>query len=222
LEVVVRHRVAFTFLAGAILLTAAAPAAAQDNALGVKVGVNFAKLSFDEDDFGFDSNGRTGLMAGVFISRELRERFGLQIEGLITQKGGRLDDQFFGDEFDVLLTYLEIPVLGRYTLPVGTGDMALHVYGGPAFAVKLSDKQRFRFDDEDDWDDLDDDEGQQLKGADVGLAVGAGVEFNLFLVDLRYTHGLVNINKDARFDVDPDDLPVKNRVFTISVGYRFR
>jgi hypothetical protein len=206
-------------LAGAaLLLGAPAPAAAQDNTLGVKVGVNVASLSFDEEDFQLQSNSRTGLLAGVFVAREIRDAFGLQIEGLVTQKGGRLEDDVFGDEFDVKLTYIEFPVLARYRVPIGVGDTAVHVYGGPAFGVKVGDKQRFRFEGEDDWEDLDDDTDQELKGADVGLAIGAAVEFNMFLVDLRYTHGLVNINDD----VDADDLPVKNRAFTIAVGYRFR
>jgi hypothetical protein len=206
-------------LAGILwLCSAAAPAAAQENELGVKVGLNFASLNFDEDDFLLQSNRRTGLLAGVYVAREIREAFALQVEGLITQKGGRLEDDIFGDEFDVKLTYLEIPVLARYTVPVGTADWALHVYGGPAFGVKIADSQRFRFEGEDDWEDLDDDEDQDLKGADVGIALGAAFEFNAFLVDFRYTHGLVNINDD----VDADDLPVKNRAVSLSVGYRFR
>ena len=214
-----RYRFVLMSLVGAVwLLAPAMPAAAQDNALGVKVGVNFAKLSFDEDDFLLESRQRTGLLAGVFITREIRDAFGLQIEGLITQKGGRLDDDVFGDEFDIQLTYLEIPVLARYTLPIGMGDSAVHVYGGPAFGVKVADKQRFRFEGDEDWEDLDDDTDQELKGADVGLAIGAAFEFNMFLVDLRYTLGLVNINDDE----DADDLPVKNRAFSIAVGYRFR
>ena len=112
---------------------------------------------------------------------------------------------------DVTLTYLEIPVLARYALPYGTGDSTFHVYAGPTFGVKLSDKQEIN------GDELDDDEAQDFKGADVGLAFGGGVSFDRWVIDLRYTLGLTNIN-----DFDGDDLPVKNRAFTIAVGWLFR
>ena len=217
MEVFVRTRLVSCSLAGAILLLLSAqPAAAQDNAVGVKVGVNFASLDFDEDDFGLTSKSKTGLMAGVFFTREFSDGFGLQIEGLISQKGGKLsfDDEFdeFDGEYDITLNYLEIPVLARYALPFGTGDSTFHVYAGPSFGILINDKQKF------DDVELEDDEEQELKGADIGLAFGGGVSFDMWVIDLRYTHGLTNINDD----VDADDLPVKNRAFTISVGWRFR
>ena len=208
-----RHRVVIAVLAGAVLLVGtAAPAAAQENTLGVKVGLNLARFSFDEDDFLLESDGRTGLLAGVFITREIQEGFGLQIEGLITQKGDKLEDTFFDEEFDVKLTYLEIPVLGRYTLPIRTGETRVHILAGPAFGLKIGDHQEL------DGEEIDEDFDQDLKGADIGFALGGAVEFGLFHVDARYTWGLVNINDDEF----ADDLPVKNRAFTISVGYRFR
>ena len=207
-----RTRLVIASLAAAVCLAGAVPAAAQDMPLGVKIGVNVATFSFDEDDFGLEGSSKTGLMAGAFIRRQISEGFGLQIEGLITQKGAKLDDTFFDDEFDITINYLEIPVLARYEMPFGTGDTSFHVYGGPAFALKISDHQEL------DGDEIEEDFEQDLKGADVGLAIGAGVDFNMWVVDVRYTFGLMNINDDP----GADDFPVRNRVFTVGVGYRFR
>ena len=199
-------------LAGVVLAASVGAAAAQEAPFGVKLGVNIASFSFDEENFGLESRSQTGLMAGAFIRRQIRDGFGLQIEGLITQKGARLEDNFFDEDFDITLNYLEIPVLGRVSMPFGTGGRAFHVYAGPAFALKISDRQEL------DGDELDDDVDQDLKGADVGLAVGAGVDVNMWVLDVRYTFGLVNINDDP----EADDFPVRNRTFTIGVGYRFR
>jgi hypothetical protein len=38
------------------------------------------------------------------------------------------------------------------------------------------------------------------------------------LVEVRYTHGLLHINED---DNDPED-SIKNRVFSVIVGFRLR
>jgi aspartyl-tRNA(Asn)/glutamyl-tRNA(Gln) amidotransferase subunit A len=56
--------------------------------------------------------------------------------------------------------------------------------------------------------------GETLKSFDLGLVVGAGVEFGRALVEGRYTHGLLETG-------DGDDSP-KNRVFSVLVGFRFR
>jgi hypothetical protein len=194
-----------------LLVAAPQPAAAQDSVVGVKVGVNFATLDFDEGDTE-ENKGLTGLMAGVFFIRPIDGNFGVQIEGLISQKGTKVEDDFFDEELEIKLNYLEIPVLARYELPFGTGDSVFHVYAGPTFGIKLSDSQKI------DGEDLDDDFERDVKGSDIGLAFGGGVSFDMWVIDLRYTHGLTNINDD----VDADDFDVKNRVFTIAVGYRFR
>jgi hypothetical protein len=203
-----------SLFAAAVMVSAAAPAAAQDNAVGVKVGVNFATFDFDEEASGLERLGnKTGLMAGVFMTRHLQDNLGLQIEGLISQKGAKFEDNFFNDEeYNITVTYLEIPVLLRYNVPFGTGDSTFHVYGGPAFGIKLADRQELE------GDELDEDDEQELKGTDVGLAVGGGVSFDRWVIDLRYTHGLTNINDDF----NSDDFDVKNRAFTISVGWIFR
>ena len=206
-----KRLVCYSLAGAALLVTTAQPAAAQDTTLGVKVGVNFATLDFDEADTE-ENKGRTGLMAGVFFTRQIQGGFGVQIEGLISQKGTKVEDNFFDEELDIKLNYLEIPVLARYDLPFGTGDSSFHVYAGPTFGVKLSDTQEL------DGEELDDDFNRDVKGSDIGIAFGGGVSFNMWVIDLRYTHGLTNINDDF----DADDFDVKNRAFTIAVGYRFR
>jgi hypothetical protein len=52
----------------------------------------------------------------------------------------------------------------------------------------------------------------------VALVGGIGVEFGRALVEARYTHGLLHINEDDNGDEDR----IKNRVFSVMVGFRFR
>ena len=68
-------------------------------------------------------------------------------------------------------------------------------------------------------DDMD--LGPELKGTDVGIAFGAGLDYNLgfsylwerrILLDVRYTLGLTNIFDRAG---DPE---VRNGVLTFTVG----
>jgi hypothetical protein len=52
----------------------------------------------------------------------------------------------------------------------------------------------------------------------VGVVGGFGVELKRVLIEARYTHGLLKINKD---DNDPNDR-IQNRVFSVTAGFRFR
>ena len=47
---------------------------------------------------------------------------------------------------------------------------------------------------------------------------GVGVEFGRAVIEARYTHGLRHINTDDNGDEDR----IKNRVFSVTVGFRLR
>jgi len=214
----VRIRTITILLVTALVGVGASPAFAQMNGmtLGVKAGFNISSLSVDEDELDVDKKSRAGLVAGVFMVKELRRNFALQIEALVSQKGVKFENfALSGEDLKVRLTYLEIPVLARYTLPMnmgGTNESRIHVLAGPTIGFKVSDSQKLGD------EDLEEEFDQDLKGADVGLAIGAAFEMRKFLIDVRYTFGLMNINDD----LDEDELSVKNRTFTISVGWRIR
>ena len=63
----------------------------------------------------------------------------------------------------------------------------------------------------DDNDEFED----QTESFDIGLVAGIGVNAGPAVVDARYMWGLRNIDKTG------DGSEVKNRVFSISVGFRF-
>lgn len=62
--------------------------------------------------------------------------------------------------------------------------------------------------------DIDD----AIESLDLGLVGGLGVELGRALIEARYTHGLLRINTD---DNEPNDR-LNNRVFSVTMGFRFR
>jgi hypothetical protein len=202
-----------TWIASASLLVlatfVAVPASAQEGiSFGVKAGANIASTNVEAVGFDISPDSRTGLVAGVFVFYPFREQIGLQVEGLFSQKGAKVND--LGIDVDLRLDYFEIPVLGRFGVRA-SDDATVHVVAGPAFAFKVNDS--LDVSDFFGFDEID------IKPYDVGLSVGGGVTFRNIVVDARYTHGLVNINDEAALD---DFLEVKNRVFSITVGWQFR
>jgi len=59
---------------------------AQEFDLGINAGVNFSQF---QDAKNFDSDSRTGLLAGAFVGVKFSDRFAIQPEILYSQQGGR-------------------------------------------------------------------------------------------------------------------------------------
>ncbi len=199
----------------ALLLALPAIASAQSGSsgFGVKAGFNIASIKVDFDEASVTGDGRAGILLGAFYAVDFNPHFGIQVEGLFTQKGTEFaveDDLGFDDDTSVKLNYIEFPVLARVNFPASAATVRLLV--GPTIGFKASQSIKVG-EIELDADDL------PLKSYDFGLALGGAVEFNRFIVDARYTWGLTDINDTD--DPDPDEPTVKNRAFSFSVGWRF-
>lgn len=185
------------------VLGLASPAAAQ-GAFGVRVGANFANLSFDPDDEE-DTSTRTGLNVGAFAMFPVNPRFAFQPEVLYSQQGAKAKEGSF--EATLKLDYVNVPLLGKIHLSTGQNPVSLLV--GPQVGFRTSAK----IEGEGEEMDIKD----QVESTDWGFVVGLSATMGKFVVDGRYTHGLTNINS-----LEDDDQKVKNRVFTVSVGVMFR
>jgi len=119
------------------------------------------------------------------------------------------------------LVYLDIPLTAKAYYNIG----ASKIYGvfGPYIGFGLSGKSKSEIkiigvtetDEQDvNWGSGDSDD---LKRLDYGLTVGAGMEFNSFLIGLSYNLGLANISA-----VTDDGQKIKNKVFGLSIGYKFK
>ena len=153
----------FTF---AIIAFCAAGSYAQGISGGLKLGANFANQKFSTDGIDFSPSSRTSLHGGFFLTVMVSETFGVQPELLYNSVGSRID--FGGDDLVQQLDYLTVPVLLRYN-PVSI----FNVHAGPQFGFLLSAKQKM------DGDSQDMKDG--LKGLDLGLGIGAGVDLPMGL-----------------------------------------
>lgn len=186
----------------ALVLAGAAPAQAQGLTAGVKGGVTFTDLVFEND---VPTTRRAGLTAGGFVTVPVFGWLAVQPEVLYATRGADFDDTPFPTS--VRLDYLEVPILLR--VPLGA---RLHVVAGPSFAYRLRARSRTTFSGATEELDLDDD----IERTDLGIAAGVGVEIRRLVVEARYTHGLRDI--DAGSD---GGAAIRNRAFALLAGIRF-
>lgn len=180
------------------VLASAGTGWAQSVGGGVKIGVNFATVSSDDDEDD-DFSTRTGIIAGGFLTVPAGGMVAFQPEVLYSMQGATFDED--GAEITAEVDEIQIPLLLRL------GRKSAHFLVGPS--IGFITRAKFTSD-----DDFEEDFKDDLKSTDIGLVVGAGVTVNRFLVEARYTAGMTNLNED-------DDEENKSRVFSVLVGVGF-
>jgi hypothetical protein len=186
--------------------------------IGLRAGYNYSgtKLSSDIlpniDTFNDLSKPISGFFVGVNYEIPLSSVFFLE-PGLNFSSKGYLTD-YANDPIDPLynkstttLYYLDVPVLLKAKMKVGKANLFAGV--GPYFSYGLFADYKI---DGEKYDRDFSDSGRQR--FDSGLIFTAGVEVGNFEVGASYQLGLVNIDK-------ADIMKRKNRVASLSVGYRF-
>jgi hypothetical protein len=178
---------------------------------GVKAGFNVSSIKVSFEDVSVTSDGRAGMVIGGWVARDFSPRGGIQVEGLLEQKGGEFDisdDIGFDDDSSFRLTYLTFPVLGRVNFPAGMSTVRL--LAGPTFGFHVNESIKVG-DVELDGDEVD------LETFEAGFALGGQVEIRRFVVDVRYIWGLTSINASD----DEDEPSVKNNAFQLTFGWSF-
>jgi hypothetical protein len=185
----------------ALILTSAAVAQAQVGG-GIKAGVNFATLSGITD---VDTEQRVGLVAGGFMTVGIVPSLAFEPEVLFSMQGSKLHVSKSGVSTDAKanIDYVQIPLLLRIGNS-GKSTASLYAVVGPSIGFLMGAKI--------DGEDFSD----ELKKADVGLVVGAGVTLTRFLIEGRYTVGLTDLNKPG-LSTEAN----KNRVLSLLVGLHF-
>ena len=172
---------------------------------GVKAGVTASTLSAN-DSADLDVKTIWGGAAGVFLGKNLTPNLGLQLEGLVTQRGAK--DNSFGGDTKIRLAYLDVPLTVRYGSTT-TNETHYHVFTGPQISFNLKAET---IDEVFGTTDVSDD----VESMDFGWTLGAGVERNRLSLDARYTFGLMNLNATPSGDT------IKNRSFMVLIGFRLK
>ena len=206
-----RQVIGFT---AAVLLGAAflapAQASAQATTVGVKGGWNSSNIDLDfSDETVVPTDSYNGLIIGGFVGRDFNAKVGILAEFLYARTGAKVN----ATELirNVTVDYIQIPILGRANFKASNAAV-VHVFGGPMFAFKTSQSETLTLDGVD--VPVEEADEASLKGNDVAITVGAGFTVNRFLVDVRYTWGLMNLN-DASGVGEPE---VKSRQFAVMFG----
>jgi len=185
---------------------AAAQTSTYPMTFGIKAGVNASTLSTQDNQL--DTSNIWGAVGGIFTGRNISENLGIQLEALYSQRGAK--DISTSAETRIRLTYLDLPLTARFGSTTAN-DVHFHAFTGPQLGIKLSAKA------ENDFLGVEEDLDDEVKSWDFGWTLGAGVEMNNVSLDARYTLGLTNIDNS-----ESSDGSIKNRTFTVLVGYRFR
>ena len=193
----------------ALLMLAAAPAQAQWLNIGVKGGVNVATQQISGGGSGPSPQQRVGVVAGVFDTLPAFSWLDVQAEALYAVKGSKITVE--GITTTEEIDYLEVPVLAR--VKKAAGRWKLYGGAGPSTAFRLRARTRTSFSGSTEEIDI----GNQVESIDFGVGMGAGVERGRLVIDVRYTLGLSDIDKDKT-----DATKTKNRTIAVTVGYRLR
>lgn len=214
------------FLVAVVLLTAAGIVNAQT--FGLKAGYSSSDISVEDEDGSYneDISMKSGFHVGPTLEFPVSENFSIDMALLLATKGAKADesDSFEGETYSmeskVNMWYLDIPVFAKFS--TFAGNTRIYGLAGPYLGVGLTGKVKMEltegsesYSEEDDisWGDGDDNDFKRL---DLGIGLGAGIEFDSFFVELTTHLGLNNISAEEDYGTK-----IKNRTFMLSVGYKF-
>ena len=195
--------------------------------LGIKAGLNFSNMleKDNAETYSEDYKSRTGIHLGAVAEIPVTEMFSFEPGLLLSAKGykvkesGTEDGETYDISQKVNTLYLDVPLSLKANFTLGK----IKAYGlmGPYFGLGLSGKftDEYTYDGETEKVEFDinwgsDSEKDDLKRLDFGWNVGAGVTFNSLQAGLAYGIGLANLAPGSE-----GSYRVKNRVFSLTVGY---
>jgi len=185
-----------------LLFAAASSCAfAQEFAIGIKGGPNFANIN-TQASLADNYDSRTGFHLGGFVLFR-GEKVGIQPEVLFSQQGTTL--KYSGSpDIKTNFSYVNIPVVVKlYTIA------GLNLQVGPQFGFLTS------------ADFNGEDAKEKLKNTDFSLALGVGWDLPFGLtVDGRYNWGLSDINDNIGQGSGAPIATIKNQVWQVSLGYK--
>jgi len=173
---------------------------------GLRLGINSAVLNSDVVDM--DMNARAGLAFGAVYGLQLANSTPLWLEAglMYSEKGGRT--HIANEKVTCRLSYLELPVVVKYSLDIAD-DLYLQPFLGGYAALGLGGqfKQYATRTSENSFN--------YVNRPDAGLRLGCGLEYMMVYVEVGFDFGLVNINKRNDFD------SVRNQVLFLNAGVNF-
>jgi hypothetical protein len=183
--------------------------------IGVEAGLALGSLSsYQSNDVNesFGTAQRRGTTVGLFVDVSATPHLALELGVGIVEKGARLTVPGATNDTVAIakLSYLEMPVLLR----VDAARLGVRPFGlvGPSFGINLA----AHVDASASGGPSSVDVGNELRTADVGVVVGAGLTDGRWFAEIRWTQGLIDVGESRRVD----DV-VRTRTVSILAGIRF-
>ena len=163
--------------------------------LGIKGGLGFSSLS-SEGKF-FNSDTKTGFQLGAW-GRVGIGGFHVQPEVYYASKKAGIKTES-GQDGDATFKSMDVPVL--LGTKIGLGPIGARIQAGPVFSF-AQDGKVVNISEATSWD--------KYKKNSTGIIGGVGVDISSLTIDLRYEHGLTNLNETGN---------QKLKMWTIGVGF---
>lgn len=196
-------------------------------------GPGFARMSANQmfDGMGtVNTKSIVGFHAGAWVDWEFKKSMGIQSGLMCQMKGFRsvYREEYQGSSakliYKLQLSYLELPLLFRYRIPV-EDKIKISLMAGPVLGIgltgKISEKVKLKEngvkETEKDHEQIRFGGSGHLKRADFGLMMGAGLHIKNVYVGFFYNQGLVNISHYSE-----EGYRLRNKVFGLSAGYTLK
>ena len=159
---------------------------------GIKAGANLSNITTDDDNIE-DLEGKIGFQAGAMFKINLTESFAIQPEALFVRKGSKY--KYLGADVTSNLDYVDVPVL----LSIKPFNLPLSIQFGPQFSYLLGTNVKYEnallgIGTEETYEV----EREDFEDADLGYAVGLGLNFGNSVLDVRFTQGLKEYEKGTQ------------------------
>lgn len=219
---------------------ACAASAQEKISFGVRAGLNISSLAYSgEADSPYDNlKCRTGFHVGAVMDWNFAGDFYLQPGIYFTTRGAKSEQSDTDDDYSYKgtekwnMSYLQIPVLASYRLPVSDA-VKIDMHAGPYIAFGLGGKYKFEEREtyggitenrSDKYDIFGKSTEEETKGDfkrfDFGLRFGVGVNIRKFYVGAAYDLGVTNLARTGE-ESWSSDTKFRNGSFLVSVGYNF-
>ena len=186
-----------------------APASAQQLSFGVKAGINFSTATVEPEAASLDYGYQKGWLGGVFVVVSPDAPLGGQIEALYSQRGTAIKVGSSGNlDAAYKLSFIDVPLLLRVRA-ASFDNGGLFILAGPVIGIGVKS--------ETEQSGSRTDVSDRFNAYDLSLAIGAAMESQGFVFDVRYAHGLNNYSNGSHPAVET----FKGRAATVSIGIRF-
>jgi hypothetical protein len=183
-----------------VFVLAATTLFAQDPKFGIKGGINLSKLANHPNE----NDWRLGFNAGLLSHIHVTPAFSLQPEVVYSSQGAKFEDFVNGQDLNLKLNYVNIPVLLQYNF-----DNGFRLQGGPqvGFLTGVADKVGD--------EELHSVSSDDFNTVDFSIPVGFSyLAYSGFGVDARYNIGISNVVKNSAGNI-------RNSVFQFGLFYLF-